>query len=196
MSTGKVVNLMASDATRLHFSIAFFHWLPSSILQLFVAMFVLYSVVGMWPLVSAMATMVLSLPLSYWASKQRKILNDKLMERRDLRVGRTNELLSAIKLVKSNAWEDGFRARVQQSRLSELSMLFKYLMASAMFGVLWEGLGYVMTMAAFTAYSYTDELAADVAFTALALFEILRMPMIMMPNIVGSMVTAHTAVER
>jgi hypothetical protein len=55
--------------------------------------------------------------------------------------------------------------------------------AGAMFGVLWEGLGYLMTMAAFTAYSYTGELTADVAFTALALFEILRMPMIMMPNI-------------
>jgi hypothetical protein len=116
---------MASDATRLHFSIAFFHWLPSSILQLLVAMYILYSVVGIWPLVSAMATMVkkrkplvhlfdltvcqmtlypanlqvaivaqiISLPISYWASKQRKVLNDKLMERRDLRVGRTNELV-------------------------------------------------------------------------------------------------------
>ena len=67
-------------------------------------------------------------------------------------------------------------------------------------------------------------LTADVAFTALTLFEILRMPvlpgtsnqhtslgvlyqlvhnfefrvtqMIMMPNIVGAMVTAHTAVGR
>ena len=53
-----------------------------------------------------------------------------------------------------SAWEVGFRKRVQDSRLSELRMLFKFLMASAMFGVLWEGLGYVMTMAAFTAYSY------------------------------------------
>jgi hypothetical protein len=113
MTTGKVVNLMASDATRLHFSIAFFHWLPSSILQLFVAMFILYDVIGFWPLFAAMTTMILSLPLSYWASKQRKVINDKLMEKRDVRVGRTNELLSAIKLVKSNAWEDGFKNRVQ-----------------------------------------------------------------------------------
>ena len=70
-------------------------------------------------------------------------------------------------------------------------------MLKSMFGVVWEGMGYVTMMVAFSAYSYTGQaLTADVAFPALALFDILRMPMIMMPNIIGSMVTAHTAVGR
>ena len=107
-----------------------------------------------------------------------------------------NELLSAIKLIKSNAWEDGFKSRVQAARSDELKELFKFTMLKAMFGVVWEGMGYVTTMVAFTAYTYYDVITADVAFPALALFDILRMPMIMMPNIVGSMVTAHTAVGR
>ena len=85
--------------------------------------------------------------------------------------------------------EEGFKARVEESRQAELKELFKFTMLKSMFGVVWEGMGYVTMMVAFSAYSYTGQaLTADVAFPALALFDILRMPMIMMPNIIGSMV--------
>jgi ATP-binding cassette subfamily C (CFTR/MRP) protein 1 len=196
MTTGKVVNLMASDANRLHWAIPFFHWFPSAFFQLLGAMYFLYAIIGGWPLFAAVAALVASLPLSYYSSKKQKQINDVVMAKRDVRVGRMNELLSAIKLIKSNAWETGFKARVQEARQAELKELFKFTMLKAMFGVVWEGMGYVTTMVAFTAYSYFAVLSADVAFPALALFDILRMPMIMMPNIVGSMVTAHTAVGR
>ena len=77
--------------------------------------------------------------------------------------------------------EEGFKARVEESRQAELKELFKFTMLKSMFGVVWEGMGYVTMMVAFSAYSYTGQaLTADVAFPALALFDILRMPMIMM----------------
>lgn len=196
MTTGKVVNLMASDANRLHWAIPFFHWFPSAFFQLLGAMYFLYAIIGGWPLFAAVAALVASLPLSYYSSKKQKQINDIVMAKRDVRVGRMNELLAAIKLIKSNAWEKGFKARVQEARQDELKELFRFTMLKAMFGVVWEGMGYVTTMVAFTTYSYVGVLSADVAFPALALFDILRMPMIMMPNIVGSMVTAHTAVGR
>ena len=196
MTTGKVVNLMASDANRLHWAIPFFHWFPSAFFQLIGAMYFLYAVIGGVPLFAAFAALVASLPLSYYSSKKQKQINDVVMAKRDVRVGCMNELLSAIKLIKSNAWEDGFKDRVNAARADELKELFKFTMLKAMFGVVWEGMGYVTTMVAFTAYSYYSIITADVAFPALALFDILRMPMIMMPNIVGSMVTAHTAVGR
>ena len=85
----------------------------------------------------------------------------------------------------------------EEARQAELKERFKFTMLKSMFGGVWEGMGYVTMMVAFSAYSYTGQaLTADVAFPALALFDILRMPMIMMPNIIGSMVTAHTAVGR
>ena len=196
MTTGKVVNLMASDANRLHWAIPFFHWFPSAFFQLLGAMYFLYAIIGGWPLFAAVTALVASLPLSYYSTKKQKEINDVVMAKRDVRVGRMNELLSAIKLIKSNAWETGFKARVQEARQDELNVLFRFTMLKAMFGVVWEGMGYVTTMVAFSAYSYFAVLTADVAFPALALFDILRFPMIMMPNIVSSMVTAHTAVGR
>ena len=70
---------------------------------------------------------------------------------------------------------------MEESRQAELKELFKFTMLKSMFGVVWEGMGYVTMMVAFSAYSYTGQaLTADVAFPALALFDILRMPMIMM----------------
>ena len=52
--------------------------------------------------------------------------NSLVLSRRDTRVGRVNELLSAMKLVKSCAWETGFRARVSEERDHELKALFRY----------------------------------------------------------------------
>ena len=76
MTTGKVVNLMASDANRLHWAIPFFHWFPSAFFQLFGAMYFLYSIIGGWPLFAAVAALVASLPLSYYSSKKQKQIND------------------------------------------------------------------------------------------------------------------------
>eukprot|EP01047_Picozoa_sp_COSAG01_P107673 COSAG01_NODE_36665_length_514_cov_0.865060_1_plen_62_part_10 len=59
--------------------------------------------------------------------------------RRDTRVSRVTELISAIKLVKSNAWEAGFIRRVEEARQLELNGLFKYYLYMLMSGVVWEG---------------------------------------------------------
>ena len=104
MTTGKVVNLMASDANRLHFAVPFFHWFPTAFLQLIGSMYLLYEIIGLLPLICAVTALVCSLPLSYYSSKKQKMINDVVMAKRDVRVGRMSELLSAIKLIKSNAW--------------------------------------------------------------------------------------------
>jgi ATP-binding cassette subfamily C (CFTR/MRP) protein 1 len=49
----------------------------------------------------------------------------------------------------------------------------------------------------FGVYAVTEgDLTAEVAFTALSLFNILRMPMIMLPNVITSLTTAQVSVER
>ena len=59
--------------------------------------------------------------------------------------------------------EEGFKARVEESRQAELKELFKFTMLKSMFGVVWEGMGYVTMMVAFSAYSYTGQaLTAEV----------------------------------
>ena len=54
---------------------------------------------------------------------------------RDRRVATVNETLSAIKLVKSNAWQSSFKERITKSREEELGPLFKFQVVMMMFGI-------------------------------------------------------------
>lgn len=195
-TTGKLVNLIASDASRVMWSIPWLHFLPTGVFQLIGAMIFLYSLLG--PAIFAgLAVTLVSAPLMSYLVKKNNQYNRVVLMRRDTRVSRVSELVNAIKLVKSNAWEDGFIKRITDARTEELAGLFRYYLYMLMSGVMWEG-GVPMTAAAtFIAYAYLgNTITPTVAFTALSLFDVMVEPCQDMAWIFSQFVVALTSFNR
>ena len=79
-TTGKVVNLMSSDATRMQWSGGYLHWLPCAFLQVFIGMYMLWQLIGP-ALFAGLAVIALNVPITY--------MNTMLMGRFSNKVSKT-----------------------------------------------------------------------------------------------------------
>jgi ABC-type multidrug transport system fused ATPase/permease subunit len=134
------------------------------------------------------------LPLSGVLSAFLVKLQGQLMTAKDARVSRTSEALGAMKLLKACGWERGFGARVTAARTAELRVLQSAVGFEMGFGVLWEAIPLLVAMVAFLAFSARGGiLTAARVFTSLALFDVIRFPLLVLPEIVTQI--ANTAVS-
>jgi ATP-binding cassette subfamily C (CFTR/MRP) protein 1 len=110
------------------------------------------------------------------------------MKIKDARVSLTNEALSGIRLIKYNAWEEAFLSRIHAIRTEELARLRSYVYLQQVASVLWMGLPLLITLCSFAMYTGLNGAPPSAAqmFTALALFNLLRFPMSMIPAVINN----------
>jgi ABC-type multidrug transport system fused ATPase/permease subunit len=194
--TGKIVNLMSSDAGRMQWALPFMHWMPAGLLQIAIAVSMLWQLLGSSLLVGIITCAVLS-PVTATVTTRFHKFNSVVLAKRDIRVGKVNELLAAMKLCKSCAWERGFADRVDDERELELGSLFKYQVAVMLSGVMWECVPVIIAVVSFAAFAALGgELTAEVAFTALSLFDILVEPCTSFGWVVADVIMANTGFQR
>ena len=116
--TGKVVNLMAGDATRIAGTFSSAYMIYSTPFQLVIASVFLYQLLG-WTAFAGAGVLVIAIPLnSYLSNKSFKISKD-MMKARDKRIGVMNELIGAIQFIKFFAWLQQWKERATQARKKE-----------------------------------------------------------------------------
>uniref|UniRef100_A0A1I8HGU7 ABC-type glutathione-S-conjugate transporter n=1 Tax=Macrostomum lignano TaxID=282301 RepID=A0A1I8HGU7_9PLAT len=197
-TVGEVVNLMSVDAQRLQ-DVAGYLWMVfSAPLQITIAIVLLWQELGA-SVLAGLAVMVLLIPVNgALASAQRK-LQVAQMKNKDDRIKLLNEVFSGIKVLKLYAWELSFQRQVEQIRERELITLKKTAYLSAIGTFTWTCAPFLVTLATFAAYilsSSENVLTAGKAFTALSLFNILRVPLSLLPMIIAYLVTAMVSVNR
>eukprot|EP01052_Picozoa_sp_SAG31_P050602 SAG31_NODE_11621_length_1012_cov_1.974808_1_plen_302_part_10 len=150
--TGQIVNLMSSDAGRMQWALPFMHWLPAGLLQIALAVGMLWALLGP-AMLAGIASLLVLTPLTTKATQSFYKYNSAVLAKRDVRVGRVNELLQAMKLVKSCGWERGFEERINTERDAELRSLFIYQVAMMLSGVLWESVPVLIAVIAFASFT-------------------------------------------
>jgi ABC-type multidrug transport system fused ATPase/permease subunit len=108
-----------------------------------------------------------------------------------------NEVMQGIRVIKYFAWEESFLQKIQEIRLAEVATLKKgsYIRAATAF--IWTGTPLLVSIATFATYTLAgNDLTAEAAFTALALFNILRFPINMLPNVITGLVESNVAIGR
>ena len=114
----------------------------------------------------------------------------------DKRIHATNEVLQNIRIIKFFAWEERFAQIVNESRAAELKALRSryimwatagefstrfhlWLILTLNLATLWYASPIIITFFSFLVYTKVEgkDLNAPVAFTALSLFNILRVPL-------------------
>ncbi|CAL8283935.1 unnamed protein product [Arctogadus glacialis] len=195
-TVGETVNLMSADAQRFNDIFSFIHLLWSCPLQILLAIVFLWLELGP-SVLAGLAVMVLMVPINgFLATKARK-LQIKNMEHKDKRLKIMNEILNGMKILKLFAWEPSFQTQVEGIRGQELQVMRKFAYLNSFSTFIFycaPSLVSLATFGVFVAVSPENVLDAEKAFTSIALFNILRFPLTMLPMLIAIMV--QTAVSK
>lgn len=104
---------------------------------------------------------------------------------------------AGIKAIKLYAWEQPYIDRINQLREAELKMIRKAAFYQIFNTIMFGGGPILVSLASFGAFTFQGySLTASVAFPALALFNLLRFPVMMFPNQIMNIIAAKVALDR
>ncbi|XP_041856879.1 multidrug resistance-associated protein 1 isoform X2 [Melanotaenia boesemani] len=197
-TVGEIVNLMSVDAQRFMDLITYINMIWSAPLQVVLALYFLWQNLGP-SVLAGVAVMVLMVPVNAVIAMKTKTYQVAQMKSKDSRIKLMNEMLNGIKVLKLYAWELAFKDKVSEIRESELRVLKKAAYLGAVSTFTWVCAPFLVALSTFTVYVLIDErnvLDAQKAFVSLALFNILRFPLNMLPMVISSMVQAGVSLKR
>lgn len=144
-----------------------------------------------------MAVVAVALPLQTYAMRKLFEGRQRSMIFTDARIKMISELLGGIKVVKMFAWEDSYVAKVHDLRDKELGGIRKLLTIRAANQAVALSIPTLSAVVCFAVYSATghSQSPAEI-WTALSLLNLLRMPLMLLPNSLSVITDAYSALER
>lgn len=195
-TTGEITNLMSVDSTRLQELSPYLHAVWYSFYQISIALYFLWQQMGVASL-AGIAVILLLIPLTGKVSKILKSLQSQMAKVRDERIKVSNEVLGGMKVIKFQAWEAEFEKRINEIRDRELAIFRKYCIMQSVSGAVFTTVPLLVSIVTFATYiAVGNELDVATALTSLALFEILRFPLFMLPNVLNNLVEAKVSIDR
>jgi ABC-type multidrug transport system fused ATPase/permease subunit len=181
-SLGEITNLMSVDAQRLQELTTYLHAIWYSFFQIVLALSFLWQQLGPSCL-GGVVVIIIMVPVTKTVAKWMGSLQKRLMKAKDQRVEVNSEVLSSMKIIKLQAWEEPFMDRITTLRDAELHQLRQYIVANCFSIMLWSATPIAVALATFAAYVLSGhDLDVSTALTSLALFDLLRFPLFMLPG--------------
>ncbi|KFP36442.1 Canalicular multispecific organic anion transporter 2, partial [Chlamydotis macqueenii] len=121
------------------------------------------------------------------------------MRYKDSRIKLMNEILGGIKVLKLYAWEPSFSEKVLEIRKNELRVLKKAAYLNSLSTFAWISAPFLVALTTFSVYVSVDEkniLDAEKAFVSLSLFNILKFPLSMLPQVISNIVQTSVSLKR
>ncbi|XP_029540811.1 ATP-binding cassette sub-family C member 3 isoform X1 [Oncorhynchus nerka] len=197
-TVGEIVNLMSVDAQRFMDLTTFLNMLWSAPLQIILALYFLWQNLGP-SVLAGVAVMILLIPLNAAIAVRTRAYQVEQMQYKDARIKLMNEILNGIKVLKLYAWENSFKEKVLEIRQKELNVLRKTAYLGALSTMAWTSAPFLVALTTFAVYVTVDKnniLDAEKAFVSLSLFNILRFPLNMLPQVISSIVQASVSLKR
>ncbi|XP_043571121.1 ATP-binding cassette sub-family C member 3 isoform X3 [Chiloscyllium plagiosum] len=197
-TVGEIVNLMSVDAQRFMDLTGFLNMLWSAPLQICLALYFLWQYLGP-SVLAGVAVMILLIPFNAVIAMKSRSFQVQQMQHKDARIKLMNEILNGIKVLKLYAWEASFEQKVLAIRQKELSILKKAAYLNALSTFTWTTAPFIVALTTFAVYVTVDEnnvLDAQKAFVSLSLFNILRFPLNMLPQVISGVVQATVSLKR
>ncbi|KAK7333411.1 hypothetical protein VNO80_30181 [Phaseolus coccineus] len=195
-STGEIINLMTVDAARIGEFCWYMHRPWMCVLQVALALLILYRSIGVASIAALAATvivMLLNLPVGSWQEK----FQGKVMEFKDKRMKATSETLKNMGILKLQAWEMKFLSKIIQLRRTEEIWLKKFLAGTAINRFLYHNAPTLIALVTFgTCVLIGIPLESGKVLSALATFRILQMPIYSLPDTVSMIAQSRISLER
>ncbi|KAK8850432.1 hypothetical protein IAR55_004350 [Kwoniella newhampshirensis] len=195
--SGKVVNMMASDTARIGNTFAAAYNIYGAPFEIVVATAFLYNILG-WSAFAGIVVLIIVIPINSFISKRSVKITKSLLQARDKRISVMSELIGAIQFIKFFAWLEQWKERAADARRKEMKQMIRSLLNSIAFSLLWYIAPILVTLVSFFCYIVIAkrELTVSIAFTAISLFGMLRMPLNIIPTFAVMFLQANVCVKR
>ncbi|KAG6006960.1 hypothetical protein E4U21_006580 [Claviceps maximensis] len=195
---GTIINLMSVDSFKIAEVTAYLHFLVAAApTQLIVSVVLLWQVMGL-SAIPGLIVMVFLLPVNYFLAKGFNITSKNIMAATDKRINVTNEVLQNIRIIKYFAWEDRFGRTIDEKREAELKALRSRFTLWACAVAIWNSVPVLITFFSFLVYTLVEKkpLYPSVAFTAISLFMLLRVPLDQLGDMFAHVQEAKVSIDR
>ncbi|KAI1263665.1 hypothetical protein F5Y18DRAFT_393793 [Xylariaceae sp. FL1019] len=197
-NVGTIINLMSVDSFKVSECTAYLHFLIASApTMLVLSVALLWQVLG-FSAVPGLIVMVLLIPVNIYLAKGFNYTQKKIMAATDKRIHTTNEILQNIRIIKYFAWETRFGEIVGEKRKDELRALRNRYIVWAIAVAIWNTVPILITFFCFFSYTKIEgkPLYPSVAFTAISLFLLLRVPLDQFGDMLAHVQEAKVSVDR
>lgn len=195
-SNGRIVNLMSTDTHRIDQASGFFHLLWASPLTILVTIALLVVNLG-YSALPGLGLIFLSTPALTKAMRGLFIRRFAINRITDQRVSLTSEILQSIRFVKFFGWESSFLKRVDAIRKREVRAVAFLLAIRDGIQAVSMGIPVFAAMLSFITFALSNHtLNPAPIFSSLALFNGLRMPLNMLPMVMGQVIDAYASTKR
>ncbi|MCO5600615.1 hypothetical protein L7F22_054730 [Adiantum nelumboides] len=195
-SAGEIINYMSVDVQRVGDFSWYLHdsWLLP--LQILLALGILYRSVGVAFVATLVAT-VISIMANTPLARLQEHYQDHLMSAKDERMRATTECLRSMRILKLQAWESRYRAKLEGMRDEEYRWLRKALFAQAAVTFIFWGAPVFVSVVTFgTCILLGIPLTTGRVLSALATFRILQEPLRSFPDLVAMIAQTKVSLDR
>ncbi|GAA6053294.1 hypothetical protein JCM3770_006670 [Rhodotorula araucariae] len=197
-SSGKILNLISVDAYRLSEVCAYLHFLTSEMpLTIVVICYLLFRLLG-WSALAGVGVLIGIMPIQTKLSKLYHKYQGELLAAADQRLELTTEVIGQLRIVKFFAWERRFIEMMEVARKKELTAVWRRALCVVFQGNLMFGTPIIVSIVTFVTHTKVlgRPLTAETAFTALALFTVLRGPLEGFTDMLVNVLQAHVSLKR
>jgi ATP-binding cassette subfamily C (CFTR/MRP) protein 1 len=195
-SNGRIVNLMSVDTYRVDQASALLHMIWTSPIACIITL-VLLLINLTYSALAGFALLVIGLPGLTLAMKSLFVRRKAINKITDQRVSLTQEILQSVRFVKFFGWETAFLKRLGDIRGREIRSIQILLAIRNAINAVSMALPIFASMLSFITYSLSSHgLAPSKVFSSLALFNGLRMPLNLLPLILGQTTDAWQSLHR
>ncbi len=188
--------LMNVDTYRIDQAFGLFHILWTAPISCLITLAMLL-VNLTYSALAGFALLVIGVPLLARAVKGLFARRKEINKITDQRVSLTQEILQSVRFVKFFGWENSFMHRLEEFRNREVKAIQVVLAIRNAIMAISLSLPIFASMLAFITYSLTNHnLAPAQVFSSLALFNGLRMPLNMLPLVIGQVTDAMSSLSR
>ncbi|TEB30865.1 multidrug resistance-associated ABC transporter [Coprinellus micaceus] len=195
-SVGQITTMISADATRMDRFTYFGHVLWIAPIQLAIGIGLLIGNLGYSALVG-LGVLVISFPLQIMIVRVMFKQRMKGLKFTDRRVRLTTEVLQGIRLLKYFAWEGFYMNEITGLRRKEIRALKIMAIARSTMISMMTLIPILAAVLSFITYALTGhDLNVATIFTALQLFNIIRMPLVLFPFVLSGLSDALAALGR
>ena len=193
---GRVVNLMSVDTYRVDQASGMFHMIWTSPVTILITLVVLLVNLG-YSALAGFGLLVIGIPALTKAIKKLFARRRAINKITDQRVSLTQEILQAVRFVKYFGWESSFLERIGDIRKREIRSIQILLAIRNGINAASTALPIFASMLSFITFSLSQHaLNPAPIFSSLALFNSLRMPLNLLPLVIGQVVDAWSSLGR
>ncbi|KAJ7270116.1 multidrug resistance-associated ABC transporter [Mycena haematopus] len=196
--TGKIVNLMAGDANRVAMQISGLYFLYGAPMEIIIGSIFLYQILG-FSAFAGFVVLLLGWPLNSYLSRRSIRIQKGVLKAKDARMGVLNELIAAVKFIKFFAWEQRWIDRALKARDAEIQWMIKARINGVGFYTLWITAPiFISVISFFTYVMLGNQLTISTAFTAIALFGMIRSvaSLCFIPTFIVSLLQTRVSLNR